>query len=243
MSEAPSSLPKASDRLADICRFYEVLDDLRARLGGDYALENCDGRMNWPKRGVYFFFEKGEVRTHSGIGPRVVRIGTHALKAGSRTSLWHRLSQHRGVGHGGGNHRGSIFRLHVGKALLTRHREIECPSWGCGQNAARDIRLLEQDLEARVSRAIRQMPIMWLEIGDPPGPDSMRGYIERNAIALLSNYGKTEIDPPSEGWLGNYCPSERVRRSGLWNSNHVDESYDPSFLDELQRLVSEMPAR
>ena len=30
----------------------------------------------------------------------------------------------------------------------------------------------------------------------------MRGYIERNAIALLSNYGKPAIDPPSPGWLG-----------------------------------------
>lgn len=243
MSEPLSPLAKASDRLADVRRFYEILDDLRARLAGGHALETCHGRMNWPERGVYFFFEDGEVRTHSGVGPRVVRIGTHALKAGSKTSLWNRLSQHRGVGHGGGNHRGSIFRLHVGKALLTRHREIECPSWGCGQNAARDVRLLEQELEARVSQVIRHMPFLWLEIGDSPGPNSTRGYIERSAIALLSNYGKSPIDPPSEGWLGKHCPSERVRRSGLWNSHHIDEPYDPGFLDQLQRLVAGMPAR
>ena len=32
------------------------------------------------------------------------------------------------------------------------------------------------------------MPFLWLEVPDPPGPDSLRGYIERNAIVLLSNY-------------------------------------------------------
>jgi hypothetical protein len=28
----------------------------------------------------------------------------------------------------------------------------------------------------------------------------------------------------------------------LWNSNHVDESYDPAFLDHLAQLVSETGA-
>jgi hypothetical protein len=29
-----------------------------------------------------------------------------------------------------------------------------------------------------------------------------------------------------------------VRESGLWNSNHVDETMDPLFLDGFERLVS-----
>ncbi len=33
---------------------------------------------------------------------------------------------------------------------------------------------------------------------------------------------------------------ERVRRSGLWNSRHVDESYDSSFLDVLEERVEEI---
>jgi hypothetical protein len=55
---------------------------------------------------VYFFREAGETRCDSGNGPRIVRVGTHALKAGSSTKLWTRLSQHRGKSAGGGNHRG-----------------------------------------------------------------------------------------------------------------------------------------
>ena len=74
--------------------------------------------MDWPRRGVYFFFEPGESRSLSGTGSRIVRLGTHALANGSRSTLWQRLSQHRGNAKGdGGNHRGSIFRLLVGVAL------------------------------------------------------------------------------------------------------------------------------
>lgn len=102
--------------MTEIDDFYVLLGELRTRCGGERHLASSSGRMSWPDRGVYFFFEPGEVRPNGD--PRVVRIGTHALKAGSKTTLWKRLGQHRGsVGGsrpGGGNHRGSIFRLHVG---------------------------------------------------------------------------------------------------------------------------------
>jgi len=108
-------------------RSYEILRDLEDRLGGCRRLSECDGKMDWPKRGVYFFFEIGEERT-TGRGLRVVRVGTHALKRGSRPTLWDRLRAHRGTlkgrHAGGGNHRGSIFRLHVGTAIL-RKKELE----------------------------------------------------------------------------------------------------------------------
>ena len=82
------------------------------------------------------------------------------------------------------------------------------------------------------------MPFLSLAIDDDAGPGSKRGYIERNAIALVSNFGKTPLDPPSQLWLGRHSERERVRSSGLWNSNHVVEQYDPAFLGELERLVS-----
>ena len=93
-------------------------------------------------------------------------------------------------------------------------------------------------MERLVSKTIGEMPILWLAITDDPGPESLRGYIERNAIALLSNYNKPPIDAPSPHWLGNHCNREKVRHSGLWNQNHVDEDYDPTFLDMLATLIS-----
>jgi len=232
-------------RIRDIQRFYEILDRLEDNLGGKRSLSNADGRMDWPKRGVYFFLEPGERRSTTGSGLRVVRVGTHALKAGSKTTLWSRLRQHRGSVRGsrpgGGNHRGSVFRLHVGSALITRgnwsEASMEC--WGYGSSASKAVRQAEYPLECAVSQHIRSMPFLWLEVEDAPGPESKRGYIERNAIALLSNYspqGKP-IDPPGASWLGHHAASASVRLSGLWNSNHVAESYSPGFLSILQQYV------
>jgi hypothetical protein len=74
--------------------------------------------------------------------------------------------------------------------------------------------------------------------GSYAGPASLRGYVEKNAIALLSNYKKPPLDPPSKAWLGHHCDRERVRGAGLWNSDYIDKSYDPAFLDQLDALVS-----
>ena len=173
-------------RIADLTRFYAIVEGLSAKSGGTRLLTESTGRMDWPARGVYFFQEPGEGRTDTGSGPRIVRVGTHALKAGSRTTLWNRLSQHRGSAKtGGGNHRGSIFRLIIGTALVDLDGHT-CPTWGQGRSAPKDIREKEQPLEQLVSKTIGEMPFLWLEIADEPGPDSLRGYIERNTIALLS---------------------------------------------------------
>ena len=115
-----------------------------------------------------------------------------------------------------------------------------CPSWGQGNSAPREIREREKDLEQAVSETLGSMALLWLAVDDAPGPDSRRGYIERNAIALLSNYDKEPVDPPSRGWLGWHSDRELVRQSGLWNNNHVDEQYDPAFLDTMERLIDQM---
>ena len=105
-------------RLQDLIRFYSILNELEKTIG---ARALAGGRMKWPARGVYFFREAGESRSDTGEGLRVVRVGTHALRAGGSTTLWSRLSTHRGqVRSGGGNHRGSIFCLIVGTALIGR---------------------------------------------------------------------------------------------------------------------------
>ena len=104
------------------------------------------------------------MRSGSGDGRRVVRIGTHALTEGSRSTLWGRLSQHRGTEGGGGNHRGSIFRLLVGIALARQGVTALPASWGVGGDAGTaarrvnvdraDVRAAEAELELRVSRYV-----------------------------------------------------------------------------------------
>lgn len=230
-------MPAESRRLDDLVRFYGILGCLEAKHGAR-LLADCHGRMDWPRRGVYFFMEAGESRSDSGEGPRIVRVGTHALTATSKTSLWKRLSQHKGQEKsGGGNHRGSIFRLLVGSTLVDAANP--CATWGDKSSAPRDIRKAEEALEQRVSAIIRAMPFLWLAVDDEPGPQSLRGCIERNAIALLSNLNKAALDPASVQWRGRACVrgAAFVRDSGLWNQRHVDEDYDRSFLDLMEGLA------
>ena len=226
----------------DVQKFYVIMENLEKRLMGKRILDICDGRMSWPRRGVYFFFEESENRTHSGKGLRAVRIGTHALEEKSKTSLWERLRQHKGTLNGkhpgGGNHRESVFRKHVGSAIINK-RGMNCISWG-EKRISKKERDLEYELEKKVSQYIRKMPFLWLKIDDEPGPNSMRAFLERNAIALLSNLNKNPIDPPSENWLGNNSKNERVVRSGLWNDKHTERVPDPRFLDIFDKFVMRM---
>ena len=229
-------------RLDDLIRFYALLDRLGTRVGGPRLLVNCHGRMDWPQRGVYFFFEEGEARSQSGSGPRVVRVGTHALRPGSKTKLWGRLSQHRGTAKsGGGSHRGSIFRLLVGASLMQRDPSLSVATWGVGNTAKGAIRTAEHGAEVQVSQVIGAMPFLWLVIDDAPGSQSLRGVVERGSIALLSNSGKPPLDSASPSWLGKRCPRDRVVASDLWNQDHVEEEYDPGFLDVLEELVENTP--
>jgi hypothetical protein len=138
-----------------------------------------------------------------------------------------------------------VFRLHVGTALIGKCPDRWPPevreSWGRGSSASKSVRERECPLEQAASQHIRSMPLLWLEADDPSGPDSIRGYIERNAVALLSNYDAMDnpIDPPSSDWLGHWAKSEKIRLSGLWNANHVAEDYDSGFLDVFQHYVGQ----
>ena len=199
---------------------------LESNIGGAKKLTDCYGRMSWPKRGVYFFRELGENRTDTGEGSRVVRVGTHALKSDSGTKLCARLSQHKGQQvSGSGNHRDSTFRLIVGASLISRDG-AQTSTWGNGNTVPRDVRDGELALEREVSLVIGAMPFVWLSLGDEASPESRRGYIERNSIALLSNRNEFALDLPSKEWLGRHSDRNRVRESGLWNSRHHSVRWD-----------------
>ena len=227
----------------DLDEFYQHLRRLERRVGGARRLAECTGRQPWPQRGVYFFFEDGEVR-EDGLTPRVVRVGTHALRAGSQTTLWRRLAQHRGTRPStdpGGNHRSSVFRHHVGLALLNRGLHPEAASSWNSNRPAREERGREANLEATVSKTIGAMRVLWVAVEDDPGPDSLRGRIEADAIGLLSAATAGPVDPASQSWLGHAARGELIRTSGLWNVNHVHKPYRRSGLDALAEAVGRTP--
>ncbi|MFC6824222.1 hypothetical protein [Halopelagius fulvigenes] len=236
-------------RTADLDHLYDLFDDLAARVGGPRRLADCHGRMDWPDRGVYFFFAPGETRASSGQ-LRLTRVGTHAVSEGSKTTLWDRLKQHYGTGSGssahphGGNHRGSVYRLRVGEALVERHGLADnYPDWGASRipdgRPRGEVRDEEYPLERWVSVYLRNQPFLWVEVPDAPSAESDRARIERNVIALASNYDGPVIDGRSADWLGRHSPSAEIRASGLWNVDHVGEEYDPKALETLAAYVAE----
>ncbi len=167
-----------------------------------------------------------------------MRVGTHALTATSKATLWDRLRQHRGhlAGRdpGSGNHRASVFRRHVGAALIQRDgqppgllaswldRHGPHPGWASQETA----------VEIAVSRHIGAMPVLWLEVPDP----ATRGYAERNSIALTSQLAAGQ-DPPSPGWLGHHAIPAQIRQSGLRNVEHVTNPCHPGFQPTLEQLI------
>lgn len=131
-------------RMRDTDRFYEIMMHLEKRVDGTRCLVNSIGAMDWPKQGVYFFFERGETRKTGEL--RVVRVGTHAVSQNSKTRLWDRLRTHRGTlsgkYRGGGNHRASVFRKLVGSAIIQREH-LKCDNWDVGQSAKECVRKAE----------------------------------------------------------------------------------------------------
>ncbi|SKA84684.1 hypothetical protein SAMN02745704_01802 [Paucidesulfovibrio gracilis DSM 16080] len=232
---------KTNSRVEHLVRLYGCLDELEKRIGGKLELSACHGRMNWPNQGVYFFFEDGEERTGSGNGPRVVRVGTHAVSKGSKTTLWKRLYQHKGTEKtGGGNHRVSIFRLNVGAALQQAGKIESISSWGKSSSASREIVNTEFEAEKYVSNYIGKMPFLFIRIEDESSKESDRAFLEKNLIGLLSEFEKAPIDPPSKTWLGNKSPKPEIGSSGLWNSNYIEFDYDPNFLNLLEHYICNM---
>lgn len=169
-------------RVDDLIRFYDLLDRLEQTIGGKRWLLDCNGKMIWPARGIYFFMEDGEIRTDTGQGLRIVRVGTHALKPMSGTTLWGRLHQHKGQEKsGGGNHRGSIFRLLVGTALIKKAGRA-CPTWRQGNTAKGETRKNEEPMERNVSSHIRKMPLVWLAVDDGQGLKALEDISRRTVL-------------------------------------------------------------
>jgi len=139
-----------------------------------------------------------------------------------------------------GHHRGSVFRKHVGLALLNREG-VEHPTWGVGATADRHVVEGERELEERVSAYLARLLVTVLPVLDEPGPTSMRGYVERNAIGLLTRHCTPGAWPTlrasSAAWLGRHARTHAVRASGLWNVNHVGERPEAAFIGRLEQLV------
>lgn len=228
----------------EVDRLYEMLqpriDAIRSQFSRlpttrDFRIQH----RNRDTKGVYFFFEPTETRANQDE-LRIVRIGTHTS---DESSIEKRVDQHAK------DWGGSVFRLHVGAALIRQGRfdhEIDSADrekWARlwvekvnKKTAHNNRKLLDpmlHSLHPIVTRTIENMTLVWVEIAD----SQERCDLEKECIRLLSNYRRqgAPIDAPSHGWLGRHALDEKIQRSGLWSVNEVTTPHTPGFLTKFQQ--------
>lgn len=222
-------------RIRHLGKLYAMINKARQQ-GCTFRLADL-GDQELPARGVYIFVDPAEPN-FMGDAPRIVRIGTHAVSKGAKSSLRNRLRNHLGTSSGSGNHRGSIFRLHIGRAMLEAEgRGERLSSWGLGQAASAKIRACEVEHEMRVSEYLSCLEVFIVPIDDEPSKDSLRAHVETQLIALCSD-GLQTIDKPSPKWLGRRSPMEPIVRSGLWNLRDVGRHYKTNGLGSVDYIIS-----
>ncbi|MDW7730424.1 MAG: hypothetical protein SCJ94_10550 [Bacillota bacterium] len=153
-----------------------------------------------PDNGIYFFFEVGEY-TIDGYN-RLVRIGTHR----SDGRLKKRLMQHYK-----GNRNSSVFRKHLGGAIINRDcpDEVRLGKWFNKNEPA------PNGIENRVSDILEQN--FYYSCLDFKNKKE-RLSLEEGLIALFAG---DMLEKASTDWLGNYAVSENIKSSSLWNSEHT----------------------
>lgn len=188
----------------------------------DYSCE----REALPSDGIYLFFERGETAVLSGaVSERIVRVGTHREDG----RLPARIRQHYGrVRSLGGNKNGSVFRRHLGGALLARDRSGDPRIEGWARQGGRSY----PDIEERVSRTMRDA---FTFVCFRVDVRIERMELERGLIALLA---QRPIARPSAAWLGHHALASEIRSAGLWNTQHCRaEPLTPDEFARLQRLT------
>lgn len=231
-------------RAASLSRFYDLLWLAEQRFGLHHFGDTSTWRANpvFPRSGVYFVFEKGELREGRADWHRVVRVGTHwvsTVRRGSTADLPRRLGNHYGSvsGDRGAN---SVFRVHIGSALAGGQ-----PEWWLGPDRRELPIETVGELQQQISNHMREkMMFVVVPVDDPPSKLSLRRKIELGAVSLLSNFNSAEgsaIDEPSASWLGRQCVTKRVSgliaKSGLWNVDGVAARPEDEFLSEMGAIL------
>ncbi len=156
---------------------------------------------------------------------RIVRIGTHRVDG--RFSK--RIRQHYGNRNSlRGNKNGSIFRKHLGAALVRKKnpRDPRLKDWLSQGGPS------FTEIEEFVSETLRSM---FTFVFIPVEQSERRLILERGLIALLAKY---PLGGSSKQWLGYHAASKEIRNSGLWNTQHIDATpLSDNEYDDLTRFA------
>lgn len=209
--------------MGDLCgRLHMMMHDLQVLC---FPLD----MSKMPPNGIYIMFETGEM----GHGrDRIVRVGTHT----GDNQLPSRMLQH----YVNEKKDRSIFRKHIGRALLSRDGDPFLQQWNLDlTTSAAKKRYAEivdfekqRQVESRVTEYLQQrLRFVCFRVDDK----SARMKWESRIISTVS---WCEECSPSPDWLGLHSPTERIRQSGLWIVNELyREPLAEGELDQLESLL------
>jgi len=183
-----------------------------------------------PENGIYILFERGEF-AHSTN--RIVRIGTHTGQNQLRSRLFqHFLKENKDR---------SIFRKNIGRALLNKNKDQFLEKWELDLTTrnAKDQHSdsvdfeKQKEIEKRVTKYIQDnFSFVVFQVNEK----DKRLEIESKIISTVS---LCEECKPSENWLGNSSPKEKIMKSGLWLVNELWKTpLSDENMIELKQLLN-----
>jgi hypothetical protein len=182
-----------------------------------------------PLNGVYILFEKGEL-AHDAA--RITRIGSHTGADQLRSRLYqHFLNENKDR---------SIFRKNIGRALLNKNRDHFLEKWDLDLTSAQakinsspgiDLKK-QQIIEKQVSGYIQEnFSFVTFRMDD----NIKRLHLEKGLIATVSHCSECK---PSDNWFGFNSPKEKIRKSGLWQEQHLwKEPLSEREMSEIEALI------
>ena len=201
-----------------------------------------------PNNGIYFFYEKGEYNGHDSAKPRIVRVGTHRNENFRSRIAEHFLLDERKMAFAEDRprpHDRSIFRSHIGRALLNKAHDPYLSVWSMDftKRETRDTKRHLRDtnkevvIEKEVTEILRQkFSFRFIEIADQMqrmGKQGLEG-------ALIGTLAICPQCTPSEDWLGRGSPTVQIRESGLWLVQHLrDDPLSSAQMELITAAISE----
>lgn len=209
--------------MSDTCKWLHIQLEQLPIIKFPFKLEQL------PENGIYFFYEDGELWGHGGFKPRIVRIGTH--KDGNFRS---RIKEHYLLDESKMNfdrnkaapRERSIFRKHIGRALLNKRRDDYLKIWEIDFTSRKSrkefghLRNIQKEIEVEsaITKILRQnFSFRFIIVDDQLSRMGSEG-LERSLIGTVAH---CKLRKPTGNWLGGYSPKKQIKESGLWLVHHL----------------------
>ncbi len=160
------------------------------------------------KNGLYVLFEKGEKFLEFD---RIVRVGTHT----GQNNLVKRLTEHFLKP----NKDRSIFRKHIGRAILSRDNNLELlKQWEIDLTGKKAREEWAGKIDTAAIKSVEDRVTAYMQeyftfSVIPLETKEERLFFEAGIIATTS---RSPHFYPSANWLGKFSPEEKIRTRGVW---------------------------